>query len=78
MVLQGQEVGKTNFSTRSMCIDKEIIGPRHVKIKSGQLDKLKEPFSVRMKPFWDVSTARKVHFYVFKRFIHSSLNISGS
>ncbi|VDI13044.1 mRNA-capping enzyme [Mytilus galloprovincialis] len=56
----GQEVGKTDFRTRLVCIEKELIGPRHAKMKTGEIDKAKEPFSVRLKPFWDVSVCRKV------------------
>ena len=61
---QGQEVGKCDFLTRLTCIEREIIGPRHEKIKAGQLDKAKEPFSVRLKPFWDISEVRKVSVFV--------------
>ncbi|KAK3589211.1 hypothetical protein CHS0354_020072 [Potamilus streckersoni] len=57
---ESQEVGKTNFDLRMFCIGKELIGPRHEKIKQGQIDKTKEPFSVRAKHFWDVSCARKI------------------
>lgn len=56
----GQEVGKTDFRTRLICIEKEIIGTRHAKMSRGEIDKTKEPFSVRLKPFWDVSVCRKV------------------
>ncbi|CAC5380119.1 RNGTT [Mytilus coruscus] len=56
----GQEVGKTDFRTRLVCIEKELIGTRHAKMKTGEIDKAKEPFSVRLKPFWDVSVCRKV------------------
>jgi mRNA-capping enzyme len=58
--LQGQEVGKVDFNTRLVCIEKEIIGARHTAIMQGLFDKTKEPFSVRIKPFWDVSVCRKV------------------
>ena len=53
-------MGKTDFNTRIICIEKEIIGSRNEKVTMGLLDKTKEPFSVRMKPFWDIVTARKV------------------
>jgi len=59
-MLQGKEVGKTDFNTRLMCIEKEIVGARNAKMQEGRLDKTKEAFSVRMKPFWDIVTARKV------------------
>ena len=61
-LLQGQDVGKTDFDRRLLCIDKEIIGARNTKIQQGMLDKSKEPFSVRAKPFWDVSVSRKVGY----------------
>ncbi|KAL5013443.1 hypothetical protein ScPMuIL_007713 [Solemya velum] len=57
---EGQEVGKTDFERRLLCIEKEVIGPRYVKMQQGALDKTKEPFSVRAKPFWDVSVCRKI------------------
>lgn len=57
---EGQDVGKTDFNRRLLCIEKEIIGARNTKISQGLLDKTKEAFSVRAKPFWDVSVARKL------------------
>ncbi|XP_033726963.1 mRNA-capping enzyme-like isoform X2 [Pecten maximus] len=57
---EGNEVGKTSFNTRLHCIEKEIIGPRYAKMAQGQLDKNKEPFSIRAKPFWDVTVCRKI------------------
>ncbi|XP_050415572.1 mRNA-capping enzyme [Patella vulgata] len=57
---EGQEVGKTDFDRRLLCIQKEIIGPRHAKIQHGMLDKNKEPFSIRSKPFWDVTMSEKL------------------
>lgn len=59
-VFQGQPVGQCDFSRRLLCIEKEIIFPRSEKIKMGQIDKTKEPFSVRNKPFFDLHAARKV------------------
>lgn len=57
---QGQPVGQCNFNTRLLCIEKEIISPRFEKMKNGQIDKTKEPFSVRNKPFFEISASRKV------------------
>ncbi|XP_052235215.1 mRNA-capping enzyme-like [Dreissena polymorpha] len=57
---EGKDVGKIDFNTRLTCIEKEIIGSRNEKATQGLLDKTKEPFSVRLKPFWDIVTARKV------------------
>lgn len=59
-ILQGQPVGQCNFNTRLLCIEKEIISPRLEKMKTGQIDKTKEPFSVRHKPFFDIHASRKV------------------
>lgn len=60
LLFQGQPVGQCNFYTRLLCIEKEIISPRFEKMKIGQIDKTKEPFSVRNKPFFDISASRKV------------------
>ncbi|XP_041043142.1 mRNA-capping enzyme isoform X8 [Carcharodon carcharias] len=56
----GKPVGDCDFNVRLSCIEKEIIQPRHEKMKSGQIDKTREPFSVRNKPFFDINAARKV------------------
>ena len=59
-MFQGQPVGQCDFNIRLLCIEKEIISPRMEKMKTGQIDKTKEPFSVRNKPFFDIHAARKV------------------
>ncbi|XP_063299635.1 mRNA-capping enzyme isoform X2 [Pelobates fuscus] len=56
----GQPVGDCDFNIRLSCIEKEIIFPRHEKMKTGQIDKAQEPFSVRNKPFFDIHTSRKL------------------
>ncbi|XP_051951188.1 mRNA-capping enzyme [Xyrauchen texanus] len=56
----GQPVGQCDFDRRLLCIVKEIISPRSEKIRLGQIDKAKEPFSVRNKPFFDIHAARKL------------------
>uniref|UniRef100_A0A7N8XLK0 mRNA-capping enzyme n=1 Tax=Mastacembelus armatus TaxID=205130 RepID=A0A7N8XLK0_9TELE len=56
----GQPVGQCDFSIRLLCIEKEIISPRMEKMKTGQIDKTKEPFSVRNKPFFDIHASRKL------------------
>uniref|UniRef100_A0A8C2ZE44 mRNA-capping enzyme n=1 Tax=Cyclopterus lumpus TaxID=8103 RepID=A0A8C2ZE44_CYCLU len=56
----GQPVGQCDFNIRLLCIEKEIISPRMEKMKTGQIDKTKEPFSVRNKPFFDINAARKL------------------
>ncbi|XP_036003485.1 mRNA-capping enzyme [Fundulus heteroclitus] len=59
-VFQGQPVGQCDFNIRLLCIEKEIISPRMEKMKIGQIDKTKEPFSVRNKPFFDINASRKL------------------
>lgn len=59
-MFQGQPVGQCDFNIRLLCIEKEIISPRMEKMKTGQIDKTKEPFSVRNKPFFDIHASRKV------------------
>ncbi|KAI7799344.1 mRNA-capping enzyme [Triplophysa rosa] len=56
----GQPVGQCDFNRRLLCMEKEIISPRFEKMKMGQIDKAKEPFSVRNKPFFDIHAARKL------------------
>ncbi|KAJ0061025.1 hypothetical protein NL108_004739 [Boleophthalmus pectinirostris] len=56
----GQPVGQCDFNIRLVCIEKEIISPRMEKMKIGQIDKTKEPFSVRAKPFFDIHASRKL------------------
>ncbi|XP_034017911.1 mRNA-capping enzyme [Thalassophryne amazonica] len=56
----GQPVGHCDFGIRLLCIEKEIIFARMEKMKSGQIDKMKEPFSVRNKPFFDIHASRKL------------------
>uniref|UniRef100_A0A3P8V1D6 mRNA-capping enzyme n=1 Tax=Cynoglossus semilaevis TaxID=244447 RepID=A0A3P8V1D6_CYNSE len=56
----GQPVGQCDFNTRLLCIEKEIISPRMEKMRNGQIDKTKEPFSVRNKPFFDIHASRKL------------------
>uniref|UniRef100_A0A674IKA8 mRNA-capping enzyme n=1 Tax=Terrapene triunguis TaxID=2587831 RepID=A0A674IKA8_9SAUR len=56
----GQPVGECDFNIRLACIEKEIIFPRHEKMKNGLIDKAQEPFSVRNKPFFDIHAARKL------------------
>ncbi|XP_040839689.1 mRNA-capping enzyme isoform X1 [Ochotona curzoniae] len=55
-----QPVGDCDFNIRLQCIEREIINPRHEKMKTGLIDKTQEPFSVRNKPFFDIHTSRKL------------------
>ncbi|XP_060092942.1 mRNA-capping enzyme isoform X2 [Heteronotia binoei] len=56
----GQPVGECDFNIRLSCIEREIILPRQDKMKTGQIDKAQEPFSVRNKPFFDIHAAKKL------------------
>jgi hypothetical protein len=61
-LIQAQPVGDCDFNVRLQCIEREIINPRHEKMKTGLIDKTQEPFSVRNKPFFDIYISRKVKF----------------
>lgn len=55
---EGQDVGKQSFdSVRLTCIDKEIVQPRRVAMAEGRINRNSEPFSIRLKQFWDVTQA---------------------
>ncbi|XP_052032164.1 mRNA-capping enzyme isoform X2 [Apodemus sylvaticus] len=55
-----QPVGDCDFNIRLQCIEREIISPRHEKMKTGLIDKTQEPFSVRSKQFFDINISRKL------------------
>ncbi|XP_069698204.1 mRNA-capping enzyme [Periplaneta americana] len=58
---EGCDVGKSPFyPIRLSCIEKEIVNPRHQAMKEGRIDKSTEPFSVRLKQFWDITQAGKL------------------
>ncbi|KAI8483746.1 hypothetical protein Bbelb_385380 [Branchiostoma belcheri] len=57
---EGQPVGECDFSRRLLCIRKEIEETRDSKAQAGALDKSREPFSVRHKPFWDITMSPKL------------------
>lgn len=54
----GQEVGKLPFDRRTSCIQLEIIDTRAAAMQSGEIDKANEPFSIRIKQFYDLAHAR--------------------
>lgn len=60
-----QPVGDCDFNIRLQCIEREIISPRHEKMKTGLIDKTQEPFSVRPKQFFDINISRKVKCICF-------------
>lgn len=65
--LKNIDVGKTNFNTRLLCIKREIVDTRIQAMMEGRINRMKEPFSIRLKQFYDVSSARAVmhYFHIF-------------
>lgn len=58
VMYDGKDVSKLSFHPDRFCIiEKEIISSRHKAMKEGRLRKETEPFSVRVKHFWDVTQA---------------------
>lgn len=58
---EGEDLGKQPFYPhRFRCIQSNLIAPRHVAIDKGIINKEREPFGVRVKEFWEVTTARKL------------------
>jgi mRNA-capping enzyme len=51
---EGVNVGATTFSTRLTCITRELIEPRQRGFFEGKLNKALEPFSVRLKEFFNL------------------------
>ncbi|GFU61426.1 mRNA-capping enzyme [Nephila pilipes] len=64
---ESQDVGQTDFERRLLCISKEIIKPRRDAMMNGKIDRMKEPFSVRAKDFWDVTSAKQILGEKFRR-----------
>ncbi|KAJ0181624.1 hypothetical protein K1T71_002346 [Dendrolimus kikuchii] len=58
---EGQDVGKMEFyPVRINCIQNEIVNPRHEAMQKGLIKKEREPFSVRIKHFWELPMARQL------------------
>lgn len=53
--LENENVGIQTFSSRMKLIRDRIIAPRHEAMRQGIVRKEYEPFSVRMKDFWDAN-----------------------
>lgn len=54
----GRDVSQLSFfPDRYNIIEKEIMGGRHQALKEGRLRREREPFSVRLKQFWDLTQA---------------------
>lgn len=54
---ENQDVSKKTFEERLRTIRDFIIAPRHEALKQGKINRELEPFSVRLKDFWDVTQA---------------------
>lgn len=56
ITFEGNNVGELDFSpTRLAYIRKEIVDARHRAMKEGLINRANEPFSVRLKDFWDIT-----------------------
>lgn len=67
VTFEKQDVGKTQFSTRVYCIDKEIILTREEAKKNGRIDRSMESFGVRKKDFWGLEHTSKLFSEKFNR-----------
>ncbi|XP_071480898.1 mRNA-capping enzyme-like [Diadema antillarum] len=56
----GKPVGGCDFGWRRKCIHDEIIVPREAELQRGTIDRSQEPFGIREKPFWDITSAKKI------------------
>ncbi|KAH7636958.1 mRNA-capping enzyme [Dermatophagoides farinae] len=63
----GQDVSERNFRDRLNIIYKQIIMPRESAKRSGQIDRSKEPFGVRMKDFCELKNTYKFFEPKFQR-----------
>lgn len=58
---ENQDVGKMAFyPVRLNCIQNEIVNPRHQAMQKGIIKKDREPFSVRLKQFWELTMAMRL------------------
>lgn len=56
---ENEDVSKKPFDPdRTMYIERRIIGPRTEAMKRGLIDQARQPFSIRIKAFWDVTQAQ--------------------
>ncbi|KAJ8676876.1 hypothetical protein QAD02_012663 [Eretmocerus hayati] len=56
IMYDGRDVSKLSFyPERYEIIERKIMAGRHRAMEKGKIDKLKEPFSVRVKNFWDIT-----------------------
>ncbi|KHN80906.1 mRNA-capping enzyme [Toxocara canis] len=64
---EGINVGDCDFTTRLLCIQKELIGPRIEALKTGRIRRENEPMSIRAKEFWGLDAVRKLFEDKFTR-----------
>uniref|UniRef100_A0A2A4JQW3 mRNA-capping enzyme n=1 Tax=Heliothis virescens TaxID=7102 RepID=A0A2A4JQW3_HELVI len=58
---EGTDTGRMEFyPTRLSYIENEIVNPRHQAMKEGKIKKEQEPFSIRLKQFWELPMARQL------------------
>ncbi|XP_050441542.1 mRNA-capping enzyme-like [Adelges cooleyi] len=61
VAFEGYDIGNQPFwPNRLKLIEIDIIKPRHQAIVSGRLDKTREPFSIRLKQFYDITASDKL------------------
>ncbi|XP_070494063.1 mRNA-capping enzyme [Chironomus tepperi] len=65
--LDGTSVGRKSFSERMKLISDHIIKPRIELMRRGVIVREQEPFSVRLKDFWDVTQAKSLLSEKFAR-----------
>jgi mRNA-capping enzyme len=58
--LDNTNVGRKSFSERMKLISDHIIKPRIELMRKGEIRREDEPFSVRLKDFWDVTQAKSL------------------
>ncbi|XP_026470079.1 mRNA-capping enzyme-like [Ctenocephalides felis] len=59
--LNGRDVSQEPFyPNRLKYVEAEIVAPRHRAMKEGKIERIKEPFSIRNKSFWDVTQAENL------------------
>ncbi|KAJ8669304.1 hypothetical protein QAD02_000563 [Eretmocerus hayati] len=57
----GRDVSQLSFyPERCDIIERDIIAGRHKAMKEGKIDKAREPFSLRVKSFWNITQTKKL------------------
>ncbi|UJR22696.1 hypothetical protein I4U23_025732 [Adineta vaga] len=60
IIYENENVGKKPFRERLDIIRRSIIDTRNQAITKGRIDRSRDPFSIRNKDFWDLSTLHKL------------------